>query len=249
MAAVRVLAALWLVGCGRIDFHTTGDGPVPDTVVVPDGLVAYYPMDELAAAAAIDATGDGHTATCAMLPPPGGECPTVIPGHIGNAFQFDGATQIMRVASAADLDTTSGFTVAAWVQIAAAPSSRACFVGKGLGSGIYNSWSACIEPAQTVFFYTVTGATQDYLFSGVTVPTASWHHVAIRWDGITKTISLDGADVIADPAATDFDSEPIRIGSDIDNGSFSAPYAGAIDDLRIYNRALAPPELAELAAQ
>ncbi|MGE5185847.1 MAG: LamG domain-containing protein [Acidobacteriota bacterium] len=245
---MRILLVLLVVGCGRIGFDPRAtDGAGADAV--DDGLVAYYPMDDLAGGATVDATGHGHTATCAMMPPPQGECPTVVAGHIGNALAFDGATTILRVASTPELATASGFTIATWVDLASAPASRACFATKGLGTAIYNSWAACIEPARTIFFYSVTGATVDNLFSIVTVSTGAWHHIAIRWDGATKTISLDGADVIADTAKIDFDSQDVYIGSDIDNGAFAAPYAGALDDLRIYNRALAADEIAALAAR
>ena len=242
---VRLVALVAVAACGRLDFdpNAAGDGAsTADAEIVANGLVAYYKMDELAGNTAIDASGHGHDATCTS-------CPTVVRGQLGNAFAFDGATEILQVPSMADLDTTSGFTVAAWVDYPAAPATRGCVVTKGLGTMFFNSWALCIEPTQTIFFYTVTGATPDALVSTAIVPTSAWHHVAITWDGTTKVSWLDAVDVIADDAVTDFDDQPIYLGSDLDNENIAAPYAGAVDDVRIYNRVLSRDELGLLATE
>ena len=243
------MRALWLVvaGCGRIGFDPTqhSDGSAPLDVQMADALLAWYPMDEITATGITDATGRGHAALCPTAIN-GTDCPSAVPGRIGNALSLD-AMNLLEVASTPDLTTTRGFTVAVWVQIDAAPLSRACVTTKGLGAGVYNSWALCIEPSQQVFFYSVTGMTVDNLFSTATVGTGAWHHVAIRWDGATKTIAIDAVDAGSDTAPIDFDGQSVWIGTDVDSGASVSGYTGLADDLRIYNRALTPGELAMLA--
>jgi len=96
-------------------------------------------------------------------------------------------------------------------------------------------------------FTTVASGVADALLSTAAVGVAAWHHIAIRWDGTTKTISLDGADVGTDQATCDFIDQSIFIGADFDSGADEFDYSGAVDDLRIYDRALTQLELAQLA--
>jgi len=238
-----------VAGCGRIGFapqETGGDGGPPDTTTtLATGLVAWYPMDALTTTGIADATGNGHDGLCPINAQSIPVCPVVTPGKIGNAIRFDGS-KLFEIKSTPALVTTSGFTVTAWIQIAQAPASRACVVTKEIGLNSYNTWALCIEPNQQVSFSTVTGTLQDDLTSTAIVGLAAWHHVAIRWDGTTKTIALDGADTGSDRATTDFDDQSIYIGAGFDGADY-ADYTGLIDDIRIYDRPLTPAELGVLA--
>lgn len=251
---MRAWALAWIAaaGCGRIGFDEVAPAPAPDGPLVPDGLVAWYPMDALAEGTARpvpDATGRGHDGACdvtGQVPP---LCPTVAAGRAGPAYHFDGKALIV-VDSAPDLLTPAGFTVAAWLRLDdQPPAARACAATKGLGTGTFNSWAMCVEASRQLFFYTVTGTASDSLRSAALVSLGAWHHVAIRWDGTTKQAFLDGAEVARSTAAIDFDDATVRIGGDLDGGSDVAPFPGDLDDLRIYGRAIADAELAELASR
>jgi hypothetical protein len=69
----------------------------------------------------------------------------------------------------------------------------------------------------------------------------------MRWDGTFKTIWIDGINIIGHQAAITFDTSDVLIGYDVDFGSPVAAFAGILDEVRIYNRALSDAEIALLA--
>jgi len=228
--------------CGRVGFDARladdalADGS-PDAF--PADLVAYYPMDHVANLSIID-VAHHHDAAC-------GPCPTPTTGQIGQALTFDGVTELAQAPSATDLELTTGFTVTAFANIPAAPTLRACIATKGLGAGIRNSWAVCIEPSLEIYFFTSTSAGVDDQFSTSLTTVNAWHHVAIRWDGTTKTVFLDGTSEGSKAASVEFDTQTVRIGGDFDNSALSALFPGSIDELRIYSRALDDNEIFALA--
>jgi len=89
--------------------------------------------------------------------------------------------------------------------------------------------------------------------STLTVNDGSWHHVAYTYDGIEVKVYIDGVLDFTRPetrintgVAGD---RQITIGSEgASDGSLTfRPYSGAMDDLKIFNRALTAEEIAELA--
>jgi concanavalin A-like lectin/glucanase superfamily protein len=246
---MRLGVVIAIAGCGRVGFDvgvpSHGDGMTTDTIVAA-GLIAWYPMDAITATGIADATGRAQDGLCPIDSQGQPVCPTTVPGKIDNAVLFDGA-HLLEVRATPALRTTSGFTVAAWVNITTAPAVRACVATKLLDYNFHDTWGLCIEPTRQLVFTTVANGAADALLSTAAVGVAAWHHMAIRWDGTTKTISLDGADVGSDRAACDFIDQSIFIGADFDSGTDEFDFSGAIDDLRIYDRALTQLELAQLA--
>jgi len=236
---VRLAVVLVATGCGRIAF----DPVLPNDAPLDPSLVAWYPLD----VAATDATGHGHDGAC---PVRGQGCPAPATGQLAGANDFSGAT-MFEVPFAPDLNTANGFTVSAWLSIAAAPATRGCAITKGLGPAQFNSWAMCVEPDQSVFFFTVADTTTNSQFSAELLMLGAFHHVAVRYDGTIKSIFLDGANVgDSQPfPGISFDSSSIFIGEDVDNDAPIAPFVGRIDDARLYNRALADAEIATLASR
>lgn len=239
------MAPVVLIACGRIDFATVGesgdsvdDGGV-DTVVA-NGLVAWYPFDVFTGASTPDATGNGHDADCDS------GCPPSVPGIVGGAASFSGSTNPLRVPASPAFDTVGPLTVAMWI----APemtTGGGCFVNKQLGTSSDNSWQACIAPNLTVFYFTDHPAGADSQYSTTSLTAGTWSHIAISWDGTTKSLFIDGVRDKTGDAELAFDNNGITIGADLDSGAVVAHYLGAMDDLRIYDRALAESEVMQLA--
>jgi hypothetical protein len=227
---VRWFALLILAGCGRIGFGSD-----------EDGLVAYYPLDTITHRTTPDTAG-GHTAICES------QCPFPTTGHVQGAMQFT-AQERLYVPSTPDLNTTSGFTVALWMRMDASNNGFLCPATKAVGPDQQNSWTVCMN-ADTLYFATSEANSVRELDSVSLIPPNGWHHVAIRWDGTVKWILIDGVVDATNTASTEFDNRPISIGADQDfdgNAGFFAGFPGAIDELRIYNRALSDDEIATLA--
>ena len=73
------------------------------------GLVAAYAFNEGSGGTTVDATGKGHTGSLV-----GATWTTA--GKNGNALSFNGTSNLVSVADAADLDVSTGLTMEAWVR-------------------------------------------------------------------------------------------------------------------------------------
>jgi Concanavalin A-like lectin/glucanases superfamily len=225
----------------------------PSTPPMPTGLIAWYTMDTLGVMQAHDETGHGHDATCTI-------CPTLVAGKIGNGFHFDG-TERFDVADAGNAFDTAGFTVATWVNFETMTfegNSFACPTGKVEDATIYNTWELCFDSGgggswlyDTTQVDAMGFATFDEVHDTPPPTTGTWYHTAMTWDGHVKTLWLNGKNVATKPNVSVV-FEPggaVTFGADTDNGGQqSSPFVGIMDDLRIYDHALAADEIAALAA-
>jgi hypothetical protein len=233
----------WLVvlaGCGRIGFEardasssSIDAGPVP-------GLIAWYPMDDPLTDGADDASGNGHTALCVTA------CPTSTPGHIGAAGLF-GAAPTLRIPHAASLDTPSAFTVAVWIRIDTYVQFSEIF-SRPYGSGVADTFQLEFPEVFVPRFQVVDSAGPVVVSAG-SVTLGVWTHLAGTWDGSTATLYVGGAAVGSIPTNVLFDAHDLIIGGDQNNnGPIAGGFNGAIDDVRLYDRALSPAEITSLAS-
>jgi hypothetical protein len=215
------------------------DTAPPDADTLFDGLVAWYPMDDPAGVVA-DATGHGHDGTCSA-------CPEVMAGQIDGAYRF--TLDRIDVAGGGELDTTTAFTVAAWIQFAALPGSGyACVLGKQRAGNVFNTWQLCYQASNARWYFLTQAAGTNVIGHTPGPSQGVWYHVAIVWDGAGKALWVDGASVATSTqTGIDFDGSPILLGADEDNGTTTHYFDGFIDDVRIYNRALLEVEIARLA--
>lgn len=76
----------------------------------------------------------------------------------------------------------------------------------------------------------------------------TWIHAAIRWDGVTKALFLDGQLSSAHAAAErTLLVGDVVLGADQAFGSQISPFPGLVDDVRIYDAALTDDEIQRLA--
>jgi hypothetical protein len=257
-----VLVATFAAGCSyNPNRASNGDGgppsevnPSDDAPVVgedapeqlPAGLIAWYQMETLDGGnQALDATGNNHTGTCS-------NCPGVAAGRIGNAFVF-GAGDRIDVPHTAAFVLDTAFTIAAWVRFDAFPAGTAfaCPFSKPRGSGTQNTWQLCIrgQPNRWAYLTEQSNGSQ-FLETTQSVPQlGTFVHVAIVWTGTLKQLFVNGemTGTTQSSTAIEFDDDSILFGADIDNGAQTAQFLGALDDLRIYNRALDATELGSLS--
>ncbi|HTL36398.1 MAG TPA: LamG domain-containing protein [Kofleriaceae bacterium] len=258
-----VIAAVVLSACGRIGFDATAiasardgamtgdDGAMLDDSMIaidaglPAGLVAWYPFEGTITSKDVIANNDGG---CSM-----NQCPSPMPGHLGQGLQFDGVDDCLSVGDAGQLDLPQ-ITLAIWAN--QATTGTLSQVSKRVLGGSVNSWQLETEalgtPPLSLSFTTYDGSgLNQYARTPMnTMKLGTWQHLAATYDGATKRVYIDGVEqaTVAEPNPLPYDNMPMMIGCD-DNNPVSEYYNGVLDDLQIYDRALTPTEIADLAAR
>lgn len=227
----------------------TGATETETTEPLDPDLVAWYRFEDPLDDGAEDSTSHLLHGLC-------DSCPTQTAGVHGNAALFDGVDQFIELPSDPLFELTDELTVAAWARFDAWPAGARTIVGRAFGDGTANSWELIAwVPGNLSSRFLNTR-----LHDGVDPPISLshplrggsdlWHHVAVTWDGEAVHYYVDGdLSVEGSIASVAYDDHVARIGADSDAGEVTNFIQGAIDDVRIYRRALAADEIAELAAQ
>jgi hypothetical protein len=210
------------------------------TVATPQstaGLVAAYAFDEASGATVNDASGNGHRGALS-----GGVTRTT-QGRFGRALDFNGAA-FVTVPDAAGLDLGSAMTLEAWVYPTAAPTRTTTALMKeqadGLAYALY-AGSATGRPRAAVELDSDPG-TAHAVNGPVRLPLHTWTHLATTFDGTSLRLYVNGVlaasrDV---PGTLAESTGPLRIGG---NGVWGEYFRGRIDEVRVYDRALAQAEV------
>ena len=161
-------------------------------------------------------------------------------GRNGGALMFNGVDQMVTVPANPVLNLTTGMTLEAWVYPTSVTNWRNVAMKEGsndLAYALYAS-DASSKPQAAVNM----GAGQ--LVAGSTAPLQAntWSHLATTFDGSTHRLFVNGVQVgsVAAAGALWQTTAPFRIGG---NSLWGGWFDGAIDDMRVYNRALSLTEI------
>lgn len=211
--------------------------PPPPSGTTAAGLVAAYAFDEASGTSLTDASGNGNTGTL------GSGVTRTAQGRFGAALAFNG-TNMVTVSPSVSLNLTSAMTLEAWVLPTATFTQWATVVMKEqVGTFAYTLYAG--SPTNQPNGYFNTGTTQG-TEHGVAGPTALplnvWSHLTTTYDGTALRLYINGVQVVsaAYSGAIVTTTGALRIGGNNIWGEF---FQGFIDEIRIYNRALAPSEI------
>jgi beta-galactosidase len=210
--------------------------PVP-VATAPEniGLVAYYTMENDVQ----DISGNGLDGTLS-----GG--PSFVTGIDGSALSLDGSNDYVDCGDSASFDVTEEVTLSAWVNTTdAGNDEHNPFVGKGdTAYAIKHSDGNSLE-----FFIYGQDEWHTAYFPVDDSFNGQWHHVAGTYDGSQVKLYVNGGLVgTADyEGPIDINTYPVNIGRNSE--ATNRLYNGAIDEVRIYNRALSAGEILYLADQ
>lgn len=216
------------------------------------GLVAHYPMDASdigSNGVVFDRENQGGTKDDGTLV--GGV--TKVTGQIGQALNFNGSTGAVDISSSGKnhAPTDAPFTVVAWFKTTATPTAF----------GRILTLKSNSSPMHLMYS---TSAARNLSIGGdgwgavwkVPLPLANqWHHVAVAYNGGGVTtasnflVVVDGAVQSLTSASTiGAVTNASRIG-DYSGAAANEHFAGLIDEVRIYSRALSAKEIADLFSQ
>ena len=179
-----------------------------------------------------DVSGNGHTGAISGAS-------WTAQGRYGGALSFNGSSNLVTVGASPLLNLTSGMTLEAWINPTAASGTRDVLIKEGTNVDLYNlyarNWRG--RPESNVY---AGGANR--VAEGATLPTNTWSHLAGTYDGTTLRLYVNGVQVAsaAYSGTIGTSSGPLRIGG---NSLWGEYFQGAIDEVRIYNRALTALEI------
>lgn len=232
--------------------QTAGDGRVPDAARSIDapggedaalpataGLVGYWSLDEVNDGMTPDASGNGlHGAVRGAMP---------TAGRVGNALHFDGVGDEVTIGNPAVLGFTGTISIAAWCK----PEGLS-----GFRNIVVHGFT--LDTPGEVYLRThddrYEGGSWDGADHGASRVVAAgdenaWVHIASVYDGTTWRLYRNAVEIAQseDPVGAVEVSADWVIGAASDEDG--REFRGAIDEVRIYDRALAPDEIAALVAQ
>jgi len=218
---------------GQTDEGGVCNSPPPpgSPPTLPSGLVLAYGFDEGTGALTTDSSGNGNIGTIVS-----GSWTT---GKYLNALSFDGTTSWVDAGSHTTIDDVSPQTITMWVN----PNTLTGYLisKRDVCTG---AWRLGSRPG---WFKVFTG-TDPHTQTSNTLPTNTWTHLALTWDGTTSpariylngiesgysTFTTGSGTLQSDASCT------LRIGS---REGTSAFFNGLIDEVRMYNRVLSLSEI------
>jgi Concanavalin A-like lectin/glucanases superfamily len=231
---------------------STGTGGAEPGSALTQDLIVHYAFDESSGMVAHESTGLGTDAVLYNFP---NSVSQWVPGVIGGALSFGGATS-MEYAIAPDyVKPTTSMTVSAWAF--ANTSAVWGMVVQNWGSpNLVGQFHFGLESSVGNLSVHFNGAPALTTESSGLFPTGGWHHVAFVADFVQQSVTLylDGQPTgPPGPFGGALLSPPMQsLGIGVHTGdtglmpaaSSSGFWDGMIDDIGIWTRALGPAEIA-----
>ncbi|HYR88021.1 MAG TPA: fibronectin type III domain-containing protein [Terriglobia bacterium] len=203
------------------------------TTAASNGLVAAYSFNEGTGTTVADSSGNGNAGTIS-------NATWSTSGKYSNTLVFNGTNSLVTINDSASLHLSTGMTLEAWVFPTATPSGWVDLIYKQNDAYLLEASSTWGGQGPT------GGGTFDNGFQAVPGPSPisvnAWTHLAVTFDGANITLWINGVNVASQAQTSPLTSStlPLQIGGDSIYGQF---FTGRIDEVRIYNRALAKNEI------
>ncbi len=247
----KYILAVVVFGLGSVSLLSSPISPVnaattvgvSNTTIVPQGLVGYWTFDgkNMTNATATDISGSGLNGTLKNMTTAG----SAIPGKMGQALKFNGTSNYINLGSSA-VDN-SVYSISLWVYNYGSTTGQVFMRGNGTSYCFYNP---SIYIGNGTISVAETGCSGGGTI-GSKALTKGWHHIVITRNGQNAIFYVDGVVVATDNSNNGgnptqgvliFGAAPTNpSGSTVTNY-----FDGALDDVRIYNRAITSSEVQTL---
>lgn len=214
-----------------------------------NALVGYWRFDETNGLRAADSSGQEHPGALRNFPADNSQW---VQGRVGGALRFRGSPATDFVYVTNYTKSTTQLTVAAWVWAESRP----------VWASVAKNWTGGNASHFHLGLTDTTGDLSNYirqnnadfaLRENVLFPIGSWQHVAFVLDASTERLYRNGTEVAQGPYTGSVPSPtfaPLAIGAKLLNvvGSADSFWHGRMDEVAVWNRALSPAEMQQLAA-
>lgn len=214
---------------------------IPDIPVSDPNLVAWYKFEAGEGTKVIDFSGhDNHGVIIDNV--------LWVPGQFNLGLEFLGDNE-GHVELPGGMVTTASGSIALWVNTDQTGNEGMFWYGtetNGDGFGGQNEVHIHNEDAGTVGF--AMEGSIDVRLEGPMLAGAGWNHVAATWD------TVDGCRLYFNGVQVDFqahtaniaDLSTIRLGRPVDTGNGNRYHDGLLDDVRLFDRAIAADQVNEI---
>ena len=206
---------------------------VPQPAPVPAGLISWWRAE----GNALDTFGTNHGVLTNGA--------TFATGNVGQTFALDGVNDFVQVPDSQTLRPVS-VTIEAWVKFFATNGIRIILV-KPLGSGTFDSYGLALQDGAVIAAICDNSGFGPFLTGPANTVTGQWYHLAYTFDDASKqqVLYVNGLAVASGTAnkTMSYDTHPVLLGADIENGVPSFFHNGQIDEASLYNRALTRDEI------
>lgn len=226
---------------------------------VRDGLVAYWPLNS-------------GTGSYPMLTPDvvaGNDLVGIyndsgssfVPGRFGNAIAFEGNYSYLTFQAPPDSDTglpvskKGSWTISAWVKGDPQPGGNYYLVeSSSFNANPLTAFTARANTNTTAIYVRDANGNNPVNLPAVTNVSINgdWHHVAMTYDAATRAFRhyVDGSLVYTNSFAPDYNNNQrydlVNLGGRNRNGTQDLFFAGAVDEVAMWGRALSEAELQEV---
>jgi hypothetical protein len=216
----------------------SGSGDITDAV-------GWWKLDDGSGSSATDSSGNGNTGTLQ-------NSPTWLAGKLGGALSFNGSNQYVDIGNPSDLRITGSLTITAWV-------NGTSYAGDNV---VLSKWAAAgnrsydlrisvtdCGAADVEFLLSDDGSSPETLCGTTAIGTGGWHFIAAVYDPSTPAMkiyvdgALNGTNTVNPPLSLYNGTQNVNMGRKSDASGY---FNGALDDVRIYNRALSASEIAQI---
>jgi uncharacterized repeat protein (TIGR01451 family) len=177
---------------------------------------------------------------------------TLVPAMVGQGFHFDGTNSYLQVADSPGLKPPGGFTIDAWVKFDSLNSDYPAVLVSNYNFQTGTAGYKLYESDYGFRFHlaSTSGIVAD-LSSTTTITPGVFYHVAATWNWseTTGTAKLyvngnleDSWTTVVPPS---YDTRPLLLGASGDEG-FPWWFAGTLDEVEFYGRALSREEIASI---
>jgi hypothetical protein len=233
------------ISSGNQWYELSNRGVSQNLSTYSNNLILHYRLDEVSGNIAYDSVGTHHGNLMNDFNFSG--CTTT--GVLGNALTFSGnATRVQIVPTSAMVPTGNTMTITAWVK----PKS---LDGNMTVIRLVNTYDIRVNSNDK--FKTIiknqAGTSSGETFSNDSLSLDTWHHIAVVVDNDSVITYLDGVYQVTDAlslSSFNYTGPPFAYLGDADlvDNVTGNNWAGDLDDIRVYDRAMTAAEIAEMAA-